>query len=415
MNLKIQPPFNRFGAVLGRAVYISVVLMAFWMFFNTYQGDSMPSKDTDVYCRAGGVIRSAQNPYLVSALGSEVSWNYLPIYAYGFRFLCNRMGFLANYTIFYILIFLASLESWLGNKNWLYGLALCATGLYSFGWTLKTGNFSIGEFFLFSLSALMLLKKQYRLACFLLGLTASMKIFPALYFPVFLILIPGKKQKITSLLWGLAGFALPFILSTLLHPELMPWFFKQLLGLIPGQHSAIGEKGSIYNPSFAFMILSLFRIQLAGSTELLISFGILLLLAPLAFLLIRKTLPGLVQERPELALGLGIITITLLMPRIKPYGFLPALLAIYLITRNQDDWQRAGFLLILSIIPLGIKAFIQQGIDLPMTGFAEAGLFFLEHSHQPFFLLVSFFGILWITMKQGKNILHNSGELHVQD
>jgi hypothetical protein len=385
--------FARNNALIGKLFCVLIISISSFLFLYILRQDLQVSwgRDAKIYCLAGDAIRTNRNPYLTQELGSELSWNYLPVYAYGFRFLCNRLSFLTNYILFYPIIFLLSLDFWLEKKSWLYGLALCGTGLYSFGWNLKSGNFGIVEFFLLSASAWLLLRKANNWSFFLLGLTASLKIFPLLYFPLYFVMLRDKKERIAAALWGFIGFVLPFVASWLLNPDLMPWYFSQLLGLIPSQHSAISEKGGLNNPAFASMFSSLFSADGLAVMRLVFAFASLVLILLIVFYVYKRIQQNLVEEqKKELFFAFGMAAITLLLPRIKPYGFLPALLSIYLLTKNHGYWKQAGFLAAVTFIPLLAYYSLLERIDFNSLApeFMKNAVFFVQQYHQPFFLFI---------------------------
>ncbi|MBL8099695.1 MAG: hypothetical protein JNK81_10960, partial [Anaerolineales bacterium] len=106
------------------------------------------NRDLEVFCQAGKVIANGGNPYLTSQLGLELSWNYPSALAYGFYFICPLFNLEQNYTWIYTILFFIGISLWFTRKDWLYGIILCSTGLFTLGWTMITGNISTIEFLL---------------------------------------------------------------------------------------------------------------------------------------------------------------------------------------------------------------------------------------------------------------------------
>lgn len=344
---------------LKLVVFYSMLVISLTLFFLCLRAGIpvLAQRDADIFCLAGKAIQAGKNPYLTSDLGSPFSWNYLPVYAYGFDYLCRHISFAFTYGFLYTAIFFTGIAIWTTKSNWLYGVTIIGTGLYSFGWVLRTGNLGAIEFFAISISSGLLLRRRYNEALLLLGLGSSIKLFPLLYFPIFIALIPGMQQKLRAATWGLSGFLLPFVISYFAAPELMPWYFKQLLGSIPNQHSPINEAFGFYQPVFVALLAKLLPLQIETKTLVYVSLVIYLTCVALGVIAYKQTStrrqPS--QSSELFFLSAGIIIITLLMPRIKSYSFMPALLFIFVITKDFDRWYQSLIILIASILPMWLN------------------------------------------------------------
>jgi hypothetical protein len=272
-------------------------------------------------------------------------------------------------------------------------MTIVATGLFALGWVLISGNLGVVELALISLSTFWLLKGRIPAAFFSLGIIASVKLFPLLYLPIYLLVLDDWKRRRSALVWAAAGFLLPSLISAVLRPDLMPWYFSQLLGLIPNQHSAINEVGGINTPSLFYLLTDLLSAKISSVTNMALATLFLLLMSVGAYFLWRKVLPSIPNEfREEFTLGMGIVVMTLLMPRNKPYSFLPALLFVYILTRHTSLWKRALVLLLTSILPLAayysymtswVKTVIQT-----WPAFVRKEVLLLQSYHQVLFLLL---------------------------
>ncbi len=413
-----QPPWSVPRGSIGKIIYFFIIVSIVILFSIILKNDlGYFGWDAKVFCRAGRALSEGHNPYLIDELGGEFSWNYLPIYARGFLFVCSRFAFADNYIFLYAILFLFGMAPWLEKDSWLYGIVLCATGLYGLGWVLRSGNVGVIELFLISMAALLLLKGRYNLSLFILGLAASIKLFPILYFPVFIAIIPGWKPKVRAAIFGGMGFLLPFLASALIYPELTPWYFKQILGLIPNQHLAINESGGLVNPSLAYLLAGLLSIEIQPTAELVAAFLLYLLMLIFLFRVWKTSLSNPEKAGMEFALGFGIAAATIFMPRIKPYSFMPALLSFYLMTREYNEWGRGLFLLALSLFPLTAYYGIQHEITFSaltwMPGTMKNIAVILYQYHQTFFLLVSL-GILMALQSSGKLLKQNRKTSNVQ-
>jgi len=349
--------------------------------------------DAQVFCRAGQVIHEHNNPYLTTLLGTVLSWNYPPIMAHGFYVVCSFLSFEKYYALFYALLLLAGLIPWLDGTSWFYGVTLCASGLYTLGWVFITGNVSVIEFLLFSLSIFLFVRRKYNGSFFLLGLMAGIKIIPILYLPILLYFAPTTREKRNGLFYAGLGFILLVSISLITDFNLVPFYFKQLMGGIPGQHAAFTEHtDAVYSPSFPAMVLSFFGLDLVGTSFysilslLFYVFGLFL-----CVYMVRKA--GKSPSPPDLASSIGIcvIILTLLMPRFKPYSFLPALLSFYIVTRNQSRLRQGIYIVLLSIIPsLLYFSYFYLGWTFDQLPFFIGQLFStIQAFHQTFSLLLA--------------------------
>jgi hypothetical protein len=341
---------------------ISVILFLFTL--NLGLKSFQTGRDLEVFCQAGKVIANGGNPYLTSQLGLELSWNYPSALAYGFYFACPFFNLEQNYIWVYAILFFVGMSLWLTRKAWLYGIVLCSTSLFTLGWVMITGNISTLEFFLFSISILLFFRKKINASLFVFGLFASLKLIPILYLPAFLIPSlrggdsPTKQSpknskiidQVKMTLWSLAGFISLPLLSFITSPHLFAWYLRQMFGLIPNQHNPLNEfTPLVLNQSLSVMILSLVGLESQlEELNLIFSLGIYILGICL-FYFIYKNLYK--PENHFVIFSLAIIILTVFMPRLKPYSFLPAILCFYLISREQSNLLKSIYLILLSIVP----------------------------------------------------------------
>lgn len=308
------------------------------------------SRDLEVFCQAGKVIANGGNPYLTSQLGLELSWNYPSALAYGFYFICPLFNLEQNYIWIYAILFFIGISLWFTHKDWLYGIILCSTGLFTLGWTMITGNISTIEFLLFSISILLFFRKKINASLFVFGMFASLKLIPILYLPAFLMTQDSTKDKAKIILWSFAGFISLPLLSFITSPHLFAWYLRQMFGLIPNQHNPLNEfEPLVLNQSLSVAILSLLGLESQlEALNLIFSLGIYILGICL-FYLIYKTVYK--PENHFVIFSLAIILLTIFMPRLKPYSFLPAILCFYLISKEQRNLIKSVYLILLSIMP----------------------------------------------------------------
>lgn len=373
--------------------YIVTAISILLFFFATNLGlqSFKTSRDLEVFCQAGTVIANGGNPYLTSELGLELSWNYPPALAYGFYYVCPLFNLKQNYIWIYIIVFFLSTILWFTRKNWLYGIILCSTGLFSLGWVIITGNISTIELLLFSISIFLFFRKKINASVFIFGLFASLKLIPILYIPAFLFsslqeaqwlsrkqsasepiltkqsptklrffeqvkdfftvlwLVLTNREKITTILWALAGYISLPLLSVIIAPHLFPWYLRQMLGFIPNQHNPLTEFNPlVLNQSLSVMILSFLGLE-SQLVELNLMFSFVIYMLGIGFLFL---LLKILSTKNELIIFcLSIILLTIFIPRLKPYSFLPTILCFYLISKEHSNLLKSMYLVLLSIIP----------------------------------------------------------------
>lgn len=414
-----KPDFRK---VFENLTYYLIVAIAIVVFCFVLRLDILfrpPGGDAKVFCLSGQAIHQNNNPYLTTVLGTQMSWNYPPVLAHAFNLLCSQFGFEHNYIFLYLLFLLLALIPWLDGKSWLYGTVLCATGLYSLGWVFITGNIGTIEFFLFSLSAFFLLKGKNGISFFLLGLMASIKIIPILYFPIFLLFTKTTKERVRAILFTGVGFLLLIFISSITNFDLMPWYFRQLLGLIPEQHAAFKEYGAItYNYQFSSMVFSLFNLEdffkNAGLIPPLLFFTLGLFLSCYLWTKVESAITS--PKKLEIAFAAGVVIFTLLMPRLKPYSFLPALLFFYIASRNQKRSLQGMYVALLSIFPnfLYLTYFYFDNNKLSflegLPAFPAHLLQVIQTYHQTFFLfLATIVLLISIRTTRAQNVQLESG------
>lgn len=318
--------------------------------------------DIKVFCNAGAAIASNNNPYITANIGGELSWNYPSIIANIFAAACPLLHLQETYIFYFTIPFLLGLLPWLYKKDALYGSVLLLTGLFNIGWVILTGNVSTFEFLLFSIATFLLLRKQTNSASFVTGVMSGVKLIPILYFPALIFLLKDTKEKIISFLWAILGFAAIPVLSLIFSPEMFPWYIKQILGLIPNQHAPISElTPDPLNPSFAIFLFSLFKLDPSSATS---SYTVITIFIYLTGIILAYKICGskiFTNNNEFLLFPIGIIILTLVMPRLKPYSFLPYLLCFYLLSRYQSHWLKGLYLTLLTLAPTFLHIFYYYG------------------------------------------------------
>lgn len=391
-KLHPQKLFTDFFYILTLVTSILLFLFALNLGLRNFQ----TSRDLEVFCQAGKVIANGGNPYLTSQLGLELSWNYPSALAYGFYFACPLFNLEQNYIWIYAIIFLIASTLWLTRQDWLYGIVLCSTGLFTLGWTMITGNISTLEFLLFSISILLFFRKKINASLFIFGMFASLKLIPILYLPAFLFLQNSIKDKAKIILWSLAGFVSLPLLSFITSPPLFIWYLKQMVGFIPNQHNPLNEFTELFlSPSLSIALFSLFGLE--AYLERFNQIAALIIYALGVLIFYRITKSAKFAKDDIFLFSLGIIILTITLPRLKPYSFLPVLLCFYLVGKQQSDFIKAVYLVLLSILPI---------LSHLLFFYTKANTSFFLTFHQIIFLILATF-LLFFSLKKSIETAQN--------
>jgi hypothetical protein len=310
--------------------------------------------DAEIYCSAVQMEQRGSNPYIGNQAGEQLTWNYLPIYLGLFSALClPSLHFTTFYPIFYTMGLLVCILLWLPGRDWSLAFTLASCSFLGFLWNLKTGNIGVIELFFLSLAFFFLARKKWKLGAGMLGLMAGFKLLPIVYLPLIFFAPAPKRARRIAFGIGLVGFLLPLALSYLLFPTLAPWFLRQLLGLIPGQHSPILESGDSNNPALPYLVAGLFSSNDHFVFILLVTTLLAAVFVAIGIVLWRKVIVHLDPSRRfEFIFSLSFLAVTLLLPRMKPYTFILAAPALFWLSRMEDEVQRSLILALSALLPL---------------------------------------------------------------
>ena len=312
--------------------------------------------DAEIYCNAVKMEQNGLNPYLGNQGSEQLTWNYLPVYLMFFKTVCiSPLNFTATYPIIYFVALVGCVLLWLPGRDWLLAFTLGSCSFMSFVWNLQTGNIGVLELLLLSIAFLGLSRKKWGLASFLIGLMASFKLLTILYLPLIFLAPIGKKSSLKAFALGLIGFILPVALSFAFYPNLAPWFPRQLLGLIPGQHSPILESGNSGNPALVYLIAQLFSVGEYFTYVLLVTVILALFFTLAGIILWRRIIVHMEpSQRFYFAYGLAFLAVTLLFPRMKPYSFILVTPSLFWLARMEGYKERTVILVFSALLPIVI-------------------------------------------------------------
>ena len=373
-------------------VLISVACLLYCEYVIFQINQSALGGDHTVYCRAADVARTGGNPYLTESLGTHLSWDYLPIYLDAFTLFCfSRLSSEVYYPIYFTLLLILSVVLWQPKEDWLFAVALASCAFFGFGWSLHSGNIAPLELLFLSIGIAFIKRNKWTWAAIFLGLLASIKLLPAVYLAIFLFAPPGKGSRVKATLFGILGFIIPIILSALIHPDLMIWYARQVLGMIPNQHAPIHEAGGWNNPSLPNMLAAIAGGNSSASSWLGIGLTIVLVTLGLIWAY-RYILPRTPEsERPQLIFMIGLLALSLALPRVQPYSFILFSPVLYWFLRRESSIIQAIVLIIAGIGGIAAYNACYTILDLPVLPF------WLQYSQM--ILLLICIGVIFLSNK----------------
>jgi hypothetical protein len=298
--------------------------------------------DFQTYRTAVEIVSAGENPYDLEVLkryGHTYPYIYPPIVVPFLRlFTIPTNEILAIYIIEYgiLCLFCATVLNIIAPEQTsvsirLWGLSLLLGGFTGGYWVFWSGN---SEFIILSVICIGLYLAhidRWLASGFLLGLAGSIKIIPALVGGSYLLLNIPFEKRFRAVVGLISAPIVVFAGSAVFFPELFPSEFLTAVAREGGITQFAGE-GYITNSPILYFWQDLFRLaNIAPSYGIIVhalfSLGIISM-----FAIWLRTV-----DQPVIQISLAFVGILLVFPRIKPYYFVYAIPAVYLITASLED------------------------------------------------------------------------------
>jgi hypothetical protein len=330
---------------------ILIILIIFRVFINFNDF----GLDNNVFCGAVSSFSNGDDPYYVSNLekysGNVFPFVYFPLTLIFFIPLClfkTVLIYLMCWVILLLFIFLIAkkIDRFQGNGDTLFLITILITGFATMYENLLSGNVGLVEGFLFSIVLLALVKGRYYLSSIILGMIASLKIFPLLFGGLFLFGKRILKKKVWTIILFVVGFLAIHLISAMLFPEFTGSYIKTITGTMEGQFRLQEETGGCNPSSYVFLKEAVFSFTQNNILFYLIYASFCLLIA--IFFVYR------LKNHKDLFFNhfcLGILGIMLIWTRLKPYSFVWALLPIYFLTKNSSIIKKILVIMVISMAP----------------------------------------------------------------
>lgn len=315
--------------------------------------------DFKTYCSAVKAVEEGKNPYFLKDLKEYgegyLSFLYPPSSIILFKVFCFFDKKVSYHFLWLLLLIFSFFLIKLCDKNFnsFFLMTLLITGFTATYHNFRSGNVGLLELFFFSFVFLFLIKEKYSLFAIFLNITAWLKVIPILYGGLFIFLKTSRLKKLKTLSFLLIIFVFINFSSYVFYPKIISSYYFSVTGKIDNQNSPLNEIGDFSNPSSLFFFKELFS-RLFGLNNL-ISFAFFILflaLVILLFFIIRGQRIGNLD-----LFSFGILSILLMLPRLKPYSFTLALLPIYFLTKDFDYKGKFWTITMASLLPLLLAMF----------------------------------------------------------
>jgi hypothetical protein len=233
---------------------------------------------------------------------------------------------------------------------WLCGLlAFAATGFALARWNFQTGNLGLAELLGFALAAVALHRGRFLAFAVLIGALALFKLLPICFG---LLLLPAiRRQQVPwhAALWPAVVLLLLLGISFAIEPSLTASWWDMLAGGVAGKHTPLHEQTSgNNNPTFVLLLADLIALEPGiGSGD-----AAALLLAAIGLGTLARALLG-VMRREDSRDVVPLLTVALLLcwPRLKPYGYGYAFVAVVVWAGRATPRQALLLLALLGAVP----------------------------------------------------------------
>lgn len=316
-----------------------------------------PTTGWDYMAYVSGVtaLEQGQDPYLLQYQinGPEMTFNYPPHTLFLFRLL--DVFFVFHAMFLYVLLLLLTLGASLylilridDRPQYLFGITLVLAGFMAAFWNFLTLNTSV--FFLLLLSVTFTLWKQerYLYSAIVMGLCAALTLFTAPFIALFLALERPVRERLELIGVSAGVVAGLFCIGYLLNPP----FLSSYLSLMTSQKSPFLDGGGWSNPTPYLLFRDIGGILVPGSLVpgILLSCIFICCVAYGAWYFWQRN-----RNNTLLVLSFLMLSIFLLLPRLKPYNFIILVLPLYLLFKDRNDRTR---LLVVAILSLPIAGWL---------------------------------------------------------
>jgi hypothetical protein len=363
----IAAVFKSWGSLMRNPRIIYALVCFFAIFFSlNYILYVYPDAGSDfgTYCSAVDLWTHGENPYNMEKIsqaklqfvsfgkpGTMDTFLYPPATLLFFAPACDALNLVYPFKIFYpiyLLIFLTgclvAVRLALPENDRLLLYSLLTAGFGTLFWSFASGNISILYFLFIPLVFYFLIKNRYYASSLCMGLMAIFNLFPIVFSSLYVFIGKSRKEKVKVISASVVILLSSLGLSYFVFPTLFNSYAMQFLG----RSSPIYETGGYKTPTAYLFFRDVCELVIGKNTLLpyLMDLGFICALLVIFYFFYKAN-----RIETLRLFSFGLITIFLLIPRLKPNYFIFILIPIYLLTIHERDLIKTLIVVIGAIIP----------------------------------------------------------------
>jgi hypothetical protein len=304
------------------------------------------SMDYTIYKCAVKQWQDGKDPYNMQQLNEECTkfdgpfpWRY-PALTLPFFSLFVWMPRHIAYSIF---IIIGLLILWRSDKKLQLGFIFIL--IYGF-FNAALRNYSVGnmgciDFVFMAILTYFVLKEKYYWAAITIGVMALFKTVPLAYAAIFIILCPKMVDKVKYLVISFFSFVLIHMISFALFTKLSMSFYKLVFTGYP-----VIDAGGFYNPS----LFALIRDLIWNNIGSIVAYLVIVSIIGLFHLWSMSKI-----QAKDKQYFLTILAIMCVLPELKMYTYIIAIIPIYFLLKDRLYIDRFWFLLFCGAAPVAIN------------------------------------------------------------
>jgi hypothetical protein len=309
--------------------------------------------DYRVYKAGVQCLIHGYDPYPIANItqysGDEVVYGYPPhtLLFYWFLQIFFILQIIWIYYVFLLAFLVASgylLVTADKKPEYLFCSTLLATGFISMYWNFYNGNKDILYLFLFACIFYLLIKEKFWQSSIVMGLMGSYTLFTLPFTALYLVVRRPIIDRIKYIFLSIGVVAGIFLITWLVNPGL----FMSYIEMLRGSKSPFIESPGYLTPTPYLMFDFLLNKTYAGVTIplVLVSLGYVCLIIGACWYVIRKN-----QEKPLIVYSFVMLSIFMVVPRIKPYDFIILVVPLYFLFKDCSDKIKIVALTVISLLP----------------------------------------------------------------
>lgn len=372
-------------------VILCLALLAFtaYQFFGVLWV-STPGMDYRVFVGAVQALDHGQNPYPLENIiqyngGENLLFIYPPHTLYFFWLLDFFYVFHYIEIYYMLLIVLMIISGYLivtldQKPHYLFLTTLLLTGFMSTFWNFGTGNKDILFLFLFAIIFTLLVKEKYWQSSIVMGLAAAVSLTTGLFIALYLVVRRQILDRLTYIVLSLGVVSAAFLVSYCINPS----FFFSYIGTLKGSTSPLLEPGG-WNIPTPYL---LFR-DLLNSVSPQNILPLVIVSCVYISLILYATWNYYLKHNgdPLKIYSLVMLSIFMMLPRIKPYDFIILVVPLYVLFKDCRYQVKSLVFAVISFLPF----FIWYS---PSLGINDDNLPFLLGSYTQAYSLILIFLIV---------------------